>query len=267
MLTAAAEPDLRLPTAEVHPGCCANTAEMTPEGMTLEGAKDYMHLTNGGEKRRRRICLRCRSGYHAIELGLTERLSGKCGMKWWHVLVLIVVALSSNSSSAADAKVEQFSGSWRGVALQITGDIDLAVLTPGDLDLRIRPEGDGFRINWVAFSRGEGGEFKRAEAEAKFVPTDRPGVFAFATGDSSLLGWLFADPATGNPLQGETLLWARLQDQTLTVYSLAINSVGGFHIDRYAHTLTDRGTVVHYTLRIENDRILTIEGRTEAAGG
>jgi hypothetical protein len=168
---------------------------------------------------------------------------------------------------AADAKIEQFSGNWRGAALQTSGDVGSAVFTPGDLDLRIRPEGDGFRINWVAFSRDAGGGLKREKAEAKFVPTDRPGVFAYSRGGSSLLGRLFADPATGNPLKGETLLWARLQGETLTVYSLAINSVGGFQVDRCARTLTDHDMMVHCTQRIENDRILIVEGRVEAAGG
>ena len=85
--------------------------------------------------------------------------------------------------------------------------------------------------------------------------------------DASLLSRLFADPATGNPLEGETLLWARLGGPTLIVYSLAIGSDGGFDLDRYARTLTDDGMTVRYTRRIENDLLLTVEGRLEAAGG
>ena len=48
---------------------------------------------------------------------------------------------------------------------------------------------------------------------------------------------------------------------------LAIDRHGGFDLDRYARTLTDEGMTVRYTRRIENDLILTIEGRLEAAGG
>ena len=84
---------------------------------------------------------------------------------------------------------------------------------------------------------------------------------------TSLFSSLFADPATGNPLEGETLLWARLAGSTLTVYSLAIDAQGGFDLDRYARTLTDEGMAVRYTRRIENDVILTVEGRLEPAGG
>jgi hypothetical protein len=54
--------------------------------------------------------------------------------------------------------------------------------------------------------------------------TERPGT-------GSLLSSLFADPAVGNPLEGDTLLWARLQDDALHVYSLAIDPGGGFALE------------------------------------
>ena len=108
--------------------------------------------------------------------------------------------------------------------------------------------------------------FESQKIDASFAPTDRPGVFAFEPGSSSLLTRLFADPATANPLEGETLLWARLAGATLTVYSLEIDTDGGFDLDRYARTLTDQGMTVRYDHRIENDLILTVEGRLEARG-
>jgi hypothetical protein len=188
-------------------------------------------------------------------------------MRWRHVAVVVALALASGSGAAADATIEDFSGDWQGVELRTSGDDKALTFTPEDLDVRIRSDGAGFHLSWTAFSRQDGGELTRRKAEASFTPTDRPGVYAFDPGGASLLSRLFAAPATGNPLDGETLLWAHLVGPTLTVYSLAIGSDGGFDLDRYARTLTDEGMTVRYTRRIENDLILTVEGRLEAAGG
>jgi hypothetical protein len=188
-------------------------------------------------------------------------------MRWRHVTVAVGLLLASASGAAADATIQDFSGAWQGVELRSNGDDKGLKFMPEDLDVQIRSDGDGFHMSWTGFSRQDGGELTRQKTEARFTPTDRPGVYAFDPGGASLLSRLFADPATGNPLKGETLLWARLVGPTLTVYSLAIDRHGGFDLDRYARTLTDEGMTVRYTRRIENDLILTIEGRLEAAGG
>ncbi len=187
-------------------------------------------------------------------------------MKWRNVLLMMIagLALGTTASLADDATIGQFSGGWRGAEVNASGGL---ALTPQDLDIRIRPDNDGFRIDWTGFARRDDGQLTREKVEASFSPTDRPGVFAFSPGGKSLLGRLFADPATGNPLKGETLLWARLEGKTLTIYSLAVNSRGGFDLDRYARTLTEDGMTVRYTRRIENEHVLTIEGRLKAAGG
>jgi hypothetical protein len=188
-------------------------------------------------------------------------------MRWRHVVVVIALALASGSGAAADVTIQDFSGGWQGVELRTSGDDKGLKFTPEDLDVEISSDGDGFHMSWTGLARQDGGKLTRQKTEASFTPTDRPGVYAFDPGGASLLSRLFADPATGNPLEGETLLWARLVGPTLTVYSLAIDSDGGFDLDRYARTLTDEGMTVGYTRRIENDLILTIEGRLEAAGG
>lgn len=188
-------------------------------------------------------------------------------MKWRQVVVATGLALASASAGADEVTLQDFYGSWQGVELQTSGDDDAVALSPKDLEVQIRPEDSGFHMSWVGFARPEGGGIARQEIEASFTPTDRPGVFAFNPGRPSLLSRLFADPATGNPLKGETLLWARLDGNSLTVYSLAINPDGGFELDRYARRLTDQGMTAHYTRRIENDLILTVDGRLEPAGG
>ncbi len=182
-----------------------------------------------------------------------------------HILLAIGLALASTRVAAADAKIDDFQGDWHGTELHASDPS--AALAPADLDVTLSPEGSGFRMAWTGFQRQADGRLARQKVEAGFTPTERPGVFAFDPGKPSLLSRLFADPATANPLKGETLLWARLEGSTLTVYSLAIDDHGGLDLDRYARTLADDGMTVRYTHRIENDQILTLEGRLERAGG
>jgi hypothetical protein len=188
-------------------------------------------------------------------------------MSWRHLVVVAGVALAAAAAAADDATIEDFVGTWRGSTLATSGDAAGLALEPADLDVEIEQDGGGFRMRWTGLARQEGGGLARHEIDASFTPTDRPGVYAFAPGGSSMFSRLFADPATGNPLEGQNLLWARLAGSTLTVYSLAIDYRGGLELDRYARTLTADGLAVLYTHRRENDRILTVEGRTTAGGG
>lgn len=188
-------------------------------------------------------------------------------MRWRHVVVVAGLAVASPGVAAQDAALEDFAGSWRGAEVQVGGDASGLMLEADDLDVQIDSEGSGFRISWTGLAREDGGALAPQASEAGFVPTERPGVYAFEPSGSSLLSRLFADPATGNPLAGETLLWARLAGDTLTVYSLAVDDRGGFELGRYARTLRDGGLDVQYTLRLENDRVVTVEGRAELGGG
>jgi hypothetical protein len=185
-------------------------------------------------------------------------------MAWRHFLLAAGLALASATVAAEEPSIGSFEGSWRGVEVH-TSDPRLAA-KPGDLDLKLSPEDKGFRLEWTTFARTSEGHLQRQKVDERFGPTDRPGVFAVRPERGSLFSHLFADPAIANPLKGETLLWARLDGATLTVYSLAIDDHGGFDLNRYARTLTDDGMMVHYTHRIENDVILTVEGRLEKAG-
>jgi hypothetical protein len=185
-------------------------------------------------------------------------------MRWRHAVVA-GLALGSATASAADPTIEDFDGVWRGTELRISGDAQELALEPADLDVQIESERDGFRISWTGLARQDG-VLAPQKIDAGFRATDRPGIYAFEPGGSSFFG-LFASPATGNPLEGETLLWARLAGPTLTVYSLAITDSGDFGLDRYARTLLEGGLDVQYTHRISNNRVVTVEGHVKAEGG
>ena len=181
-------------------------------------------------------------------------------------LVLIGVILAASPAFGQEALPASFDGDWQGKELTVDeGNADLKA-TAEDLNVQIVPDDSGFWMHWTALSRdGTGGALARQPVEARFEPSDRPGVFVFDSEQSSLLLSLFGDPATNNPLEGEPLLWARLEGDTLSVYGLAINPDGSFDLYQHVRTVTGDTMTARHTHRTEGD-VVVLEGRLARAG-
>ena len=164
---------------------------------------------------------------------------------------------------APAAQLADFFGRWQGQTA--AADAGVAV-QPSDLDVEIQPASNGgFIVRWTEL-RAAGKDVRRQPVEARFAPTERPNVFAF-TEDPSLLASLFASPDTGNPLAGDQLLWARIDGDTLIVYSLALDPGGGFVLHRDARTLDDGGLAVLQTVRTGAGEPLEVVGRLVPGAG
>ena len=180
------------------------------------------------------------------------------------LLLLLSVALAGapppRAAAQDAASIADFAGTWRGVEVGEAGGESPPAVTPADLGLTVTPEQQGFRLNW----RRPDGE----RVEATFAPTGRPGVFDVQPSTNPLLG-LFFSPATGNPLEGETLLWSRLEGRTLVLYSLHLDEGGGFALHRAAWTLQDDGRhlVLDYSRLTEGPTKATVTARLERAAG
>lgn len=185
-------------------------------------------------------------------------------MTWRHILAAFGLLLLPAAATAAE--IADFFGEWRGVDLTIEAPGQPPKLSPADLDMSIADADGGFRIRAFALERESDGSLVPRPLDAVFAPTDTPGVFAFEPAAGSLLSSLFADPTVGNPLKGDTLLWARLADDALHVYSLALDERGGFALLQSTEQLAEDGMVVRHVLRRENQEIVTVEGRLERAG-
>jgi hypothetical protein len=182
--------------------------------------------------------------------------------------IALVVALSGSApAAAADVALKDFHGQWRAADAAVEGEGLGIDIRPEDLNLTITVEDGGFRLRWTALERNrDTGAFARRDTEVRFKPTERPGVFAYDEQQGSLFGRLFASPATGNPLEGETLLWARLTGATLIVYSLGLTNRGGFDLHRTAQTLEDGSMSLEHIIDIEDGVRTTIRGRLQSAG-
>lgn len=180
-------------------------------------------------------------------------------------LLLIVLLLAASPAFGQGALPDAFYGNWRGEVTHSEGG-DGFEATDDDLSVRIEADDDGFRMRWTRLAQEGDGGVARQSIEARFRPTERPGVFAFDPERSSLLLRLFGAPATNNPLEGEPLLWARLEGETLSVYGLAIDANGGFELYQHVRSLTDDGMSARHTYRTEQEMML-VEGQLRRAEG
>jgi hypothetical protein len=177
--------------------------------------------------------------------------------------VAVVFGLALGVGPAKARPLDPFVGTWRGTVVEAKARDDLG---PSDLDLTITQDGSGFNLSWTGFELSRQGELRRERFTARFAPTGRAGVYAFDDSQVSLLGRLFASPATGNPLHGETLLWGRVEGEQFVVYGLQLVDRGDFELHRVALVRVGDELAMERSIRTGAERITVIEGRLEQAG-
>ena len=64
-----------------------------------------------------------------------------------------------------------------------------------------------------------------------------------------------------NPLiEGVPYVWATIKGDTLTIYALLITEGGGYELQTYARTLTDKGLKLKFTRLVDGRQLKAING-------
>ncbi len=176
-------------------------------------------------------------------------------LKAFLAVVVIAVSLPLGSSVALAAEdPTKFYGSYvgSGTAQRIAEN----VTEQRDLDVTVQEyKNGGFTVKWITVVRGPDGDrvgddVKRREVEENFIPLEgREDVFILAP-----KGGLFQKAELPNPLRGEPMRWATLENGAMTVYSMAIGDAGGSELQVYRRTLTEKGMDVSF-LRMHNENV------------
>ena len=155
------------------------------------------------------------------------------------VALAIVLAICFLTGAAlADGQLERFAGTYEGSAHVIGVD---GKIIPRDMSVSISETKDGFEVQWTSITYRSDGKVKEKSYEIEFVPSDRPAVFAAAQRRN-----VFGHEVQLDPMKGEPYVWARLVDDTLTVYSLFVGEDGGYGLQQYDRTLADKGLNLRY---------------------
>ncbi|MEL7165524.1 MAG: hypothetical protein AAGL96_08615 [Pseudomonadota bacterium] len=157
-------------------------------------------------------------------------------------IMAVATAMLFAFAQLAQADMARFVGSYQGSAEVIAAD---GTKIPRDMSVTIKKTRDAFEVTWTSVTYRPDGRAKEKSYTIAFVPTDRPGVFAAAQQKN-----VFGHSVQLDPMKGEPYVWAQLNGDTLSVYSLFVSETGGYALQQYDRTLSDGGL----QLRFQNIR-------------
>lgn len=170
----------------------------------------------------------------------------------------VMLAALCCMASASSAELDEFFGVYVGRA-EVRGS-DGTLIGKRDLDITIEAARmGGFKVSWISVELVDGRRdvpgVERRILESSFHGP-RDGTYAEDTRKT-----LFATRDRSNILHGDTLRWARIEGDVLSVFSLAVPPEGGYEVQAYERRLTETGLDISFR-RIVNDRVvLRVEGQ------
>jgi hypothetical protein len=163
----------------------------------------------------------------------------------------------------AEGSLEPFFGVYVGRAELFNPDGSLREVR--DLDISISPEKmDGFNAAWISVRLVDGRRdvdgVKRWVQESHFE-RDQEGRLIESTRSS-----LFARKSKVDMLAGDTLRWARVDGDVLSVYSMAVLEDGRYELQIYDRSLTDLGLDLSFQRLVDEALQTYAIGKTVRVG-
>jgi hypothetical protein len=163
------------------------------------------------------------------------------------------IVVGGRTAGAETVAIDAFFGVWHGNAISESEVSTNFRLTSRDLNVEIRPadgQAGAFTLEWATVQRQRGDPSNPREKikvqTSTFVPAGKPNV------------WKAED--SGEPLDAG-YVYARLRDQTLTVYSLEAADDGRLEVHIYKRTLTSLGMELTFTRLVDGEQIRSVKGR------
>ena len=160
-------------------------------------------------------------------------------------LAAAMALAACGASAAMAAEVSDFVGSYTGEAEIAAGED----IHQRDLSVEITETKEGFRVDWTTITYRADGRVKEAAYSINFVPSDRDDVFAAAMRKN-----MFGHDVQMDPMKGEPYVWARIIDDTMTVFSLFVDDEGGYEIQEFNRTLAEEGLELDF-LSVRNGAV------------
>lgn len=146
-------------------------------------------------------------------------------------MAVFFVFVAAGIAQAQDLTPAHFFGTFQGSGFAEDKDSIYFGTTVRDLDVVIAPSGGGFNVTWTTIIRSGGDPSKpnvrRKTQTANFSATEQVNVFRGAP--------------SGDPLAGNPFVWAKIEDNTMTVFILTIGKGGAYNMQSYARTLSGYG--------------------------
>ncbi len=151
-------------------------------------------------------------------------------------IILILFFLLLVTVQADESIYNKFFGKFSGHA-EISND------QIRNLEVEIKPIEKGFNVSWKTITSDQSGSGKTKSYSIDFLTSDRHGIYG-----SAMKANLFGGQEALDPMKGEPYFWAKITDQTLTIFGMVITEDGDYEIQRYDRTLKNDGMQLNYTL-------------------
>lgn len=166
------------------------------------------------------------------------------------LLVCAALALAATAKAVSD-DIQAFVGEYEGEAISANN----SDLSTRDLRVKISATRHGFTVKWISVTKRPDGKLKRKEYSIDFLPTRRKNIFRSGERKD-----MFGNAVPLDPMEGDPYVWARIHEDTLTVYAVHVLEDGGYEIQTYARTRIPTGLSLKYS-RVRDGKILnTVEG-------
>ena len=175
----------------------------------------------------------------------------------------LMLALAATAATAA-ASLEPFFGTYVGVA-EVKNFRDGGDVLQRDMDIVIEPyKQGGFRIHWVNVSLVDGKRavpgVERRVQTVLFEPAEDREFFVEVAESSP-----FRERGEMQPMRGDPVRWASLDEQGLHVYSFMVLEDGRYELQIYDRALTDIGLDIRFQRIVDGELVREVTGTTARA--
>jgi hypothetical protein len=175
----------------------------------------------------------------------------------------LVAQVLAAPGTATAASLEPLFGTYVGVAE--VQDVAKGDVRQRDMDIVIEPyKQGGFRIQWINVSLVDGKRavpgVERRVQTVLFEPAQGRGFFIEAAENNP-----FREREQTQPMRGDPVRWASLDDQGLHVYSFMVLEDGRYELQVYDRTPTDIGLDIRFQRIVDGTVIRQITGTTARA--
>lgn len=152
----------------------------------------------------------------------------------------------------AAASIAAFYGVFSGSGVAQSEDSDYFRTAVRDTKIEIRPaDVGGFKLTWSTTTRG--GDPSNPKTKVKTTEV----TFRPAANKTNV----FESVQQGNPVAGGDVIWAKVNKQTLTVYSLTTADDGSYELQKWDRTLQGTGMAMVYTRLRDGEQVRTVKAR------
>jgi len=175
-------------------------------------------------------------------------------MKLGVISIVLAVSLAAGQAAAGDGIVGKFFGAYEGSGTWGTG------MPPREMSVVIRPSEKGFNVSWNSKKLSRGKIDKSKSHSIDFLKTAKDSVFVSKDHKGRTDIPMARDPLAG-PMPQEPLIWARVDENRLSLYAFRRTADGEADVQAYHRTLNGDKMKLHFIRYLDGRPVKQTKGK------